>query len=229
MTLRKVFVSLTVAFTFLILLPGFDAAQNASSQRNMTLVGHSDLNGHGDGGEGMALQKWPDGRRLLYIAHFGVETCLSIVDVTQPDHPLVVNQLPSPARGAKAQLLSLDGTRCNSLGLSGNILAVANQTGQLGQKPAGMWLLDVSDLDRIKRARTLQDLALSFFDTSGRNSRGVHWLWFVDGEFVHLSTGTADSNPTNPKDQQFYMIVDVRDPHHPREVGRWWLPGTQKQ
>ena len=44
-------------------------------------------------------------------------------------------------------------TRCNSLGLSGNVLAVANQTLKVGQKPAGMWLLDVSDLERVKRAR----------------------------------------------------------------------------
>jgi hypothetical protein len=28
-----------------------------------------DLNGNGDGGEGMALQKLKDGRRILYLAH----------------------------------------------------------------------------------------------------------------------------------------------------------------
>src|SRR5205814_10077258 len=68
---------------------------------------------------------------------------------------------------------------------------------------------------------------LSFFSTTGPNSRGVLWLWFVDGEFAHLSTGSADSNPTNSNDDQFYMVVDVRDPQRPHEVGRWWLPGTQ--
>ena len=35
-------------------------------------------------------------------------------------------------------------------------------------------------------------------DESGPHSRGVHCLWFVDGEFAHLSTGTPDSDPTNP-------------------------------
>jgi hypothetical protein len=51
----------------------------------MELVGRSDLNGNGDGGEGMAIQQWPDGRRILYIAHEGEKTCLSIVDVKAGD------------------------------------------------------------------------------------------------------------------------------------------------
>jgi hypothetical protein len=65
----------------------------------MELVGRSDLNGNGDGGEGMAIQQWPDGRRILYMAHEGEKTCLSIVDVTHPEKPVMVNQLPSPQPG----------------------------------------------------------------------------------------------------------------------------------
>ena len=193
-------------------------AETATEQQNMRLIAHNDLNGNGDGGEGMAIQQRADGRRILYIAHEGEKTCLSIVDITNPRHPVLLNQLPSPAPGL---------TRCNSLGLSGNVLAVANQTKHAGD-PAGMWVLDVSDLEHVEKARTMKDLALSFFDTSGPHSRGVHWLWFTDGEFAHLSTGMRDSNPSNPKDDQFYVIVDLRDPRHPREVARWWLPGTQK-
>jgi len=187
--------------------------------KDMELVAHNDLDGHGDGGEGMAIQQWPDGRRVLYIAHEGETTCLSIVDVTHPEKPQIVNQLPSPQPGI---------TRCNSLGLSKNVLAVANQTMKVGENSAGMWVLDVSDFARIQKARSLQDLSFSFFDTSGPASPGVHWLWFVDGEFAYLASGTRDSRPTNPKDNQFYLVVDLRDPRHPREVARWWLPGTQE-
>jgi hypothetical protein len=193
--------------------------QAHAEAKNIVLLAHNNLNGHGDGGEGMALQSWPDGRRLLYIAHEGEKECLSIVDVTLPDDPEMINQLPSPAPGI---------TRCNSLGLSGNVLAVANQTNKRGQGFAGMWVLDVSSLERIRNAKRLGDLELSFFDTSGPTSRGVHWLWFVDGQFAHLSTGMPDVTPTNPKDDQFYVIVDLRDPRHPHEVGRWWLPGTHQ-
>ena len=40
-------------------------AQRVAEASNVELVGHNDLNGRGDGGEGLALQQWPDGRRLL--------------------------------------------------------------------------------------------------------------------------------------------------------------------
>src|SRR3984885_16308084 len=103
----------------------------------MVLVGHNDRNGNGGGGEGLAIQQWPDGRRVLYLAHEGQKTCISIIDVTHPENPLLINQLPSPAPGI---------TRCNSLGLSGSVLTVADQTMNPGQGPAGMWVEDVSDL-----------------------------------------------------------------------------------
>lgn len=193
-------------------------ARAGDEAKHMQLVAHHDLNGNGDGGEGLALQQRADGRRILFLAHEGQKTCLSILDVTHPEAPILLNQIRSPGPGV---------TRCNSLGLSGNVLAVANQTTQKNLKPAGMWLLDVSDLARVQKARDLGDLKLAFFDTSGPDSRGVHWLWFVDGEFAHLATGAADFRPTNRQDDQFYMVADVRDPGNPREVGRWWLPGTR--
>ncbi|MGH9356196.1 MAG: LVIVD repeat-containing protein [Terriglobia bacterium] len=215
--------SFAVAMGLVCMLAGSSAsvikAEQPLERKNMVLIGHNDLNGHGDGGEGMAIQQRTDGRRILYIANVGVKTCLSIVDVTHPQDPVMINQFPSPGPGI---------TRCNSLSLSGNELAVANETTKAGEKPAGMWVLDVSDLGRVEKAKRLRDLALSFFDTSGPHSRGVHWLWFVDGQFAHLSTGARDSNPTDPRDDQFYMAVDLRDPRHPREAGRWWLPGTQQ-
>src|SRR3984893_1983816 len=129
---------LTLAGT--LLLPFVSEAQNPSQQspekKNMELVGRSDLNGNGDGGEGMAIQPWPDGRRILYIADEGEKACLSIVDVSHPEKPIMVSQLPSPQPGV---------TRCNSLGLSGNVLVVANQAKKVGQTSAGLWVLDVSD------------------------------------------------------------------------------------
>ena len=34
----------------------------------------------------------------------------------------------------------------------------------------------------------------------------------------------ADFTPTNALDDQFCVIVDVRDPRHPKEVGRRGIP-----
>jgi hypothetical protein len=204
-------------------------AQRTAESRNMVLVGHNDLSrrssgaaeadGLGDGGEGLALQQLPDGRRILYLAHEAPQRCLSVIEVTKPESPVLLNQLPSPTPGV---------TRCNSLGLSGNVLAVANQAAKPGGKRAGMWALDVSDIKKVSAAKSLEDLSLSFFDTSGPESRGVHNLWFVDGQFAHLTTGMPDFHPTNPQDDQIWVVVDLRNPRQPREVGRWWLPGTRK-
>src|SRR5690242_16852047 len=104
------------------------SAQPVAEAQNVSLVGHNDLNGNGDGGEGLAIQQFPDGRRVLYLAHEGQKTCLSVVDVTHPEKPVIINQFPSPSPGI---------TRCNSLGLSANVLVVANQTLKQGDKTAG--------------------------------------------------------------------------------------------
>lgn len=204
--------ALVSALLFAVPSPGADDV------KNMRLLAHHELAGNGDGGEGLAIQLRPDGQRILYLAHEGQKTCLSVLDVSDAKSPVLLAQLPSPSPGI---------TRCNSLGISGDVLAVANQTLKPGQRSAGMWLLDVRDLARVRAAKSLEDLKLAFFDTSGPHSRGVHWLWFVDGEFAHLSSGAPDFEPTHPQDDQFYMIVDVRDPRRPREVGRFWLPGTR--
>jgi hypothetical protein len=110
--------------------------------------------------------------------------------------------------------------RSNSLELSGNILAVAYQTQKAGQQPAGLELFDVSVPEKPR--------SISFFDCSGATSRGVHQLWFCDGEFVHMAAGAADFTPAHPLDDQFYRCIDVRNPSKPVEAGRWWMPGTKK-
>jgi hypothetical protein len=86
-------------------------------------------------------------------------------------------------------------------------------------QPAGIEIFDISTPENPK--------SISFFDRSGPHSRGVHQVWFVDGEYIHCSSGAPDFVPTHPLDDQFYMIVDVRNPSKPEEVGRWWMPGTR--
>ncbi|HET7879827.1 MAG TPA: hypothetical protein VFL55_03005, partial [Acetobacteraceae bacterium] len=176
---------------------------------NMQIIGHSDLNGAGKGGEGLALRQYPDGRRVLFLAHESAPMCFSVIDVTRPEDPKVIAQVPVEA----------DFVRCNSLGVSGITMAVAHQVETVGQAHAGMDTYDVSDPAHPKK--------LAYFDTTGPHSRGVHYLWFADGRYAYLSTGAKDFVPRDPKDDQFLMIVDLQDPRHPKEVGRWWLPGTR--
>jgi len=76
--------------------------------------------------------------------------------------------------------------------------------------------------------RSAEPRPVSFLDLSGPRSRGTHWVGFTVGMHAYLSTGTPDSRPTHPLDDQFPVIVDLARPDRPAEVGRWWLPGTQE-
>src|SRR5271165_1400788 len=177
---------------------------------NFKLLAHHELDGFGGMGEGMAVQVAKDGRRIIWLAHESAPKNFTAVDVSDPRKPKVVVQTDLPESFM----------RSNSLELSGDIMAVAYQTQKVGQKPAGFELFDISVPEKPK--------SIAFFDASGPASRGVHQLWFCDGEYVHMSAGAADFTPTHPLDDQFYRIVDVRNPSKPVEVGRWWLPGTRK-
>ncbi len=176
----------------------------------MKLLAQDWLGGFGNCGEGMVVQLARDGRRVLWLAHESAPKNFTGVDVTDPKRPAVIVQTDLP----HAQM------RSNSLDLAGDLLVVAYQTAVAGGSPAGFEILDVGDPGRPR--------SVAFFDASGPASRGVHHLWFVDGEYVHLSSGAADFVPRNRKDDQCYRIVDVRQPSRPAEVGRWWLPGTRE-
>ena len=177
---------------------------------NMKLLGHNELAGFGGIGEGINMQAAGDGRRILWLAHESAPKNFTGVDVTDPRNPKMVVQTDLPHADV----------RSNSLDVVGNVMAVAYQTKKWGLKPAGMDLFDISKPEAPK--------LISHFDRSGPSSRGAHCVWFADGQYVHLTSGAADFEPNDPKDDQFYQIIDVRNPSKPVEVGRWWLPGTRK-
>jgi hypothetical protein len=161
-------------------------------------------------GEGMAMQIAPDGRRIIWLAHESAPKNFTAVDVSDPRKPKVVCQTDLP----QAYM------RSNSLEITGNVMAVAYQCQKVAQQPAGFELFDISKPENPK--------SIAFVDCSGPFSRGVHQLWFADGEYVHMASGAADFEPNHPLDDQIYRCFDVRNPSKPTEVGRWWLPGTRK-
>jgi hypothetical protein len=189
------------------LRPGGKAPQLAL---NMKLLAHNELAGFGGIGEGINMQKTRDGRRILWLAHESAPKNFTAVDVTDPRKPKMVIQTDLPHADV----------RSNSLDVVGDVMAVAYQTKKWGQKPAGFDLFDISKPEQPK--------LITHFDASGPSSRGAHCVWFVDGEYLHLTSGSADFEPTHQKDDQFYRIFDVRNPSKPVEVGRWWYPGTRK-
>ena len=177
---------------------------------NFKLLAHDMLGGFGGMGEGMSVQIAPDGRRIIWLAHESAPKNFTAVDVSDPRKPKVVCQTDLPHANM----------RSNSLETCGNLMAVAYQTSKKDLQPAGFELFDISKPENPK--------SIGFFDCSGPHSRGVHQLWFCDGEYVHCASGSRDFVPTNPGDDQFYRCVDVRNPSKPVEVGRWWMPGTRQ-
>ena len=136
--------------------------------------------GFGGMGEGMSIAIAKDGRRIIWLAHESAPKNFTGVDVSDPRNPKVVVQTDLPQSHM----------RSNSLECSGNIMAVAYQTQKKGLKPAGFELFDVSVPENPK--------SISFFDCSGDTSRGVHQLWFCDGEYVHIAAGAPTSRPRIP-------------------------------
>src|SRR5262249_45298950 len=147
---------------------------------NMKLLSHHKLSGFGGIGEGMGMQLAKDGRRILWMAHESAPKNFTAVDVTDPRNPKMVVQTELPH--AKV--------RSNSLDVVGDVMAVAYQTTNTGLKPAGFDLFDISKPESPK--------LISHFDASGPHSRGVHAVWFVDGEYIHMASGAADFQPPHP-------------------------------
>ncbi|HEY6721453.1 MAG TPA: hypothetical protein VI363_07440, partial [Burkholderiales bacterium] len=161
----------------------FSGAGNRADQTlslNMKLLSHHELQGFGGIGEGMGMQLARDGRRILWLAHESAPKNFTAVDVTDPKNPRVVVQTELPH--AKV--------RSNSLDVVGDVMAVAYQTSAVNTKPAGFDLFDISTPEKPK--------LISHFDASGPYSRGVHAVWFVDGEYVHMASGAPDFQPTHP-------------------------------
>jgi len=182
----------------------------ADKALNMRLIAHDSLGEFGGMGEGISLQLAKGGRRILWMAHESAPKNFTAVDVTDPRKPKMIVQTELRHRQM----------RSNSLEVCGDVMAVAYQTTKTGDKAAGIELFDISEPEKPK--------SISFFDCSGPHSRGVHQVWFVDGEYIHFAGGAADFHPRNPLDDQIYRIIDVKNPAKPRDVGRWWLPGTRE-
>ena len=175
---------------------------------NFKLLGHHELDGFGGIGEGMSIQIAKDGRRILWLAHESAPKNFTAVDVSDPRNLKIVARQDLPQTHM----------RSNSLETVGDIMAIAYQTTKVGLQPAGVEIFDISVPEKPR--------SICFFDRSGPTSRGVHQLWFADGEYIHMSSGAPDFKPRHPRDDQVYQVIDVKNPTKPQEVGRWWLPGV---
>ena len=181
-----------------------------SASLNMKLLAHHPMDGFGNGGEGMGLQQTSDGRRFMCIAHESAPKNFTVVDVTDPRKPQVVVQTDLPH----------ERVRSNSLDVVGDMMAVAYQTREPGLTPAGFELFDISDPEKPS--------SISFFDRSGPYSRGDA-LPVVRGrrDGAHGSPARPTSSRATRRTTSSTGASTCRIPRSPREVGRWWYPGTR--
>jgi hypothetical protein len=165
------------------------------SAHGLRLVGHSDLDGRGDG---MQVLRHGD---ALYVGHFGVSGMgTTILDVTDPSKPHVVDQWPAPPGSHTHKVQVADG------------LLLVNQEQFRGGDPftAGMLVFDVSE--------PLAPRQIGRFDSGGA---GVHRIVWTGGRYAHASVipeGYAD---------RIWMVIDMRHPEHPVEAARFVLDEPQ--
>jgi len=165
----------------------------------LSVVGHSDLNGHGD-----AMHVNLRGG-LAYVGHMGdTHIGTSVVDVSNPRDPRVVHQLSKPEgiRSHKVQVLD-DILLVNYEVLIGGALDPA--------LPTGLKVFSLADPIRPEE--------IAFMPMPGH---GVHRMKFTTWPYAFMSGSDLGF------DRQFFMVVDLSDPAHPKEVSRWWLPGMNR-
>jgi hypothetical protein len=166
---------------------------------NMRLVGQTDLDGHGD----CMHVNLKDG--FAFVAHMGESRVgTSVVDVSDPRQPRVVNQLQTPP-----------GTHSHKVQVVDDVLLVNYERNANLEPEATSWTggLKVFDVSRPREPREI-----AFVPMDGK---GVHRMTFWESPYAYMSGSDAGYL------DQFLVVIDLSDPSRPREAGRWWFPGQK--
>ena len=194
--------------------------------RNMRLIGYSDQGGRPDGVQVMVAQRprlhrphvlqglqrrrrarseQSEARRITSPAPPGT---WNIHLQTHDDLLLVVNAKDMFAAAEFAD------ERAYYRGQVGNVVGTAETKGKVSNG---------TRLDRRAcRLRYFQPAAprrIGFMPVEGG---GIHRIWYTGGRWAYVSVlldGFTD---------YIFMTVDMSDPAHPREAGRYWLPGMNQ-
>jgi hypothetical protein len=172
-----------------------EAAARTADARGLRLLGHSDLGGYGDG-----MQVLRDGD-ALYVGHVGASGMgTSILEVSDPARPKLVRQLPAPP-----------GTHSHKVQVAGGLLLVNHERFRGSDAwSAGMAVYRLGD--------PFTPRQIGWFDAGGQ---GVHRIVWDGGRYAYLSA-TPDGAA---RQGRVWLIVDLADPEHPVEAGRWSWPG----
>lgn len=171
-------------------------AENKGYAKNVELLGYHDLKGKP--AFQMAMQQVGE-RYYIYTGSYKA-TGWSILDVTDPSKIRYVRFLDGPdiPDQGTPKIQVADG------------LMIAAMSGFGPNYEKGIYIFDVKEDPENPKF-------LSCW-SSGEDGFGVHRFFYSGGRYVHLSSTCKGFS------SMIYRIIDVTDPKHPVEVGRWWLP-----
>jgi hypothetical protein len=187
--------------------------------RNMRLIGHSDQGGRADGVQLMVH------RGYAYVGHM-FSKGFSVVDVRDPRRPVTVAYMPAPPNTWNIHLQTHDNLllvinakdmfaatefqdeRAYYQGALGKKVGTAQRSAGERNWRAGLAVYDISRGDAPRE--------IGFMPVEGG---GIHRVWYTGGRWAYASAlldGFSD---------YIFITIDMSDPCHPVEAGRFWLPG----
>jgi hypothetical protein len=143
-------------------------------------------------------QVWVDGQ-TLYVGHMRPTSGTTIVDIADPRRPRILARVDVP-----------EGWHSHKVRVANNIMLVNRERfgkSADGDVGGGLFIYDV--------AKPSAPKLIGQWMTAGG---GVHRFDF-DGRYAYISS-TMLGYISN-----IAVILDLADPVHPVEVGRWWTPG----
>ena len=146
-------------------------------------------------------------RNAAYIGHITGPEATSVIDVKDPKNPRLVETINLPWKS---------GVHSHKVRVKNDIMVTnVESVAYTGPVPndfvGGMNVYDASD--------PLHPKHITKWECAGK---GVHRYTF-DGRYAYISPcvkGYRDN---------IVMILDLEDPEHPEEVGRWWMEGQWEE
>jgi hypothetical protein len=170
-----------------------------ASSRGLQQIAHHDLGGRGDG---MQVMRHGD---ALYVGHHGTTGAgTSILDVSDPQQPVLVDQWPAPR-----------GQHTHKVQVADGLLLVNHETFPITSPYDG----DPDDLG-LAVYRLDDPLAPERVGFWACGGRGVHRITFTGGRYAHMSATPPEHH------DRIWVVVDLADPTAPHAVTRWWLRGA---
>ena len=181
--------------------------------KNLEVVAFNDL--AGGSFFQMALHKDAEGRYFIYGT---MGDAIGIIEVTDPEHPRFVKRFPTIDKSIyptsmNPKIQVADGLMIIAMSSGGGPVAINLEA----QDKSKIKYLNGVCIYSIKNDPENPEF-LSYWDNGVPHAFGVHRFMYDGGRYLHLSSDAVGF------EGMIYRILDIQDPRHPFEVGRWWMP-----